>query len=140
LNAWAQVGIPYFEENLSLRYHSEYLQFKEETNGYYSFEYQWTHWLKLRFYKSWLFGGRIEALYWHGWRTVRGKNPQQQITTGPLTTLIPVTTIENQIDAVYLTLGYNPTTHFDIWFSGSYWHDSYDYTVVSGKCWVECRF
>jgi len=140
LNAWAQVGIPYFEENLSLRYHSEYLQFKEETNGYYSFEYQWTHWLKLRFYKAWLFGGRIEALYWHGWRTVRGKNPQEQITTGPLTTLIPVTTIENQIDAVYLTLGYNPTTHFDIWFSGSYWHDSYDYTVVSGKFWVECRF
>lgn len=140
INVWAQAGLPYFEENLSVRYHSEYRQFRKETTGYYSFEYQWTHWLKFRWLKNWDFGGRCELLYWHGWRTIRGKNPQQQITTTALAAIAPVVTVENQIDSIFLTLGYNPTTDFDISATGNYYHDSFDYTVWGGKLALEWRF
>lgn len=139
LNLWAQAGIPCTKDTLSLRYHCEYRQFKEETQGYYSFEYQLTHWLKMRWYKTWLFGGRCELLYWHGWRTTRGRNPQQQIT-GPIPAILPVTTVGDQINAIYLTFGYTPTTNFDISFSGNYWHDSFDYTVVGCKLLLDWKF
>lgn len=140
INLWAQAGLPYFEENLTCRYHSEYRQFKEETTGYYSFEYQWTHWLKFRWYKTWLFGGRCELQYWHGWRTIRGKNPQQQITTSALADLAPVVTVADQINAIYLTLGYNRDENFDISATGGYWNDSFDYTVWGGKISLDWRF
>jgi tetratricopeptide (TPR) repeat protein len=140
INVWAQAGLPYFEDNLSVRYHSEYRQFRKETTGYYSFEYQWTHWLKFRWLKNWDFGGRCELLYWHGWRTTRGKNPQQQITTTALAVLAPVVTVENQIDNIFLTLGYTPNEDFDISATGNYYHDSFDYTVWGGKLALEWRF
>lgn len=139
LSAWIQTGLPYFEE-LSARYHCVYRQFRHETTGYYSFQYQLTHWLKFHWLKRWSIGGRFELEYWHGWRTTRGKDPQEQIVIGPLPANLPVTTVHNQIDWIALTLGYTFTNNFDVNMMGSYYHDSFDYTVWSGRIGMEWRF
>ncbi|MEI8366194.1 MAG: tetratricopeptide repeat protein [Parachlamydiaceae bacterium] len=139
VNAWVQTGIPYIEDLLTARYHCEYRRFNHEVSGYYSFQYQLTQWLKLHCTKKWLFGGHLDLEYWHGWRITRGSNPQQQIIVVP-TTLGPVVTVLNQIDQVYLTLGYTPRDYIDCSVGASYYHDSFDYTIVAAKISVDCRF
>lgn len=138
-NIWAQVGIPGVEDYVTARYHCEYRRFNHEVSGYYSFQYQLTQWLKFRFFRKWLFGGRVDLEYWHGWRTTRGRNPQQQIIVIP-TVLGPVVTVLNQIDQVNLTLGFNPTEYCDFSVFGSYYHDSFDYTIVAIKGTFDWRF
>lgn len=136
-----QAGFPYIEDLLSARYQCEYRHFYHETTGYYSFQYQLTHWLKLRSFKRWLSGAHYELEYWHGWRTTKGRNPQQQLVVTPLVdTLIPVTTVENQIDQVFITFGYMPNDSLDLSLGGTYYHDSFDYTIMGAKLQVDWRF
>lgn len=139
-NAWLQSGVPYFEDLLSFRYQCVYRHFRKITTGYYSFDYELTHWIRARLFKRWLCGFRCELEYWHGWRTVRGRNPQQQLILGPATDLVPITTVENQIDQVFLTVGYMPTDSFDCSIQGLYYHDSFDYLVLGVKAFLEWRF
>ena len=138
-NGWLQVGIPYLEDFFTARYHCEYRHFYHEVSGYYSFQYQLTQWLKLHCIKKWLSGVRFDLEYWHGWRTTRGRNPQQEIIVVP-TTPLPVVTVENQIDQIFLTLGYNPTEYCDLSATGSFYHDSFDYTIVAGRLLFDWRF
>lgn len=139
LNIWAQAGVPCFEDWLTARYQCEYRQFRVETTGYYSFQYQLTHWLRVRCYKEWLTGPHFELEYWHGWRTTRGRSPQQQIIISPAP-LTPVVTVENQIDQVFLTIGYTPTDYCDISVVGNFYHDSFDYTVSGVRLLLDWRF
>lgn len=139
-SGWFQMGIPYFEDTFSAGYNCIYRQFNKETTGYYSFQYQLTHWLRVHWLKKWCQGFRCDAEYWHGWRITRGKNPQQQIVVNPLNAIIPVITQGNQIDWVFLTIGYNPSSRFDSFLSGSYYHDSFDYTIWLAKIGIEWRF
>jgi tetratricopeptide (TPR) repeat protein len=135
-----QAGIPYIEDLLSARYQCDYRHFYHETTGYYSFQYQLTHWLKMRSVKHWLSGAHYEVEYWHGWRTTKGRNPQQQLVVSPITLLAPVTTVENQIDQIFVTFGYMPNDSLDISFGGTYYHDSFDYTIMGAKLQVDWRF
>lgn len=138
LNGWVLAGVPYFEDTLSAGYHCQYRAFRKDVNAYYSFEYQLTHWLRLRYFKNWCIGGRIELDYWHGWRTTRGMNPQQQLTISAVPT--PITTVEYQVDQLFLTVGYTFSPCLDLAFQGFYYHDSFDYTVWLGKLGCEWRF
>lgn len=137
---WFQAGIPYLEDLLSVRYSCEYRHFYHETTGYYSFQYQLTHWLKLRSIKHWLSGAHYELEYWHGWRTTKGRNPQQQIVVTALDQLAPVRTVEYEIDQVFVTIGYMPNDDLDLTIGGTYYHDSFDYTIMGAKIQVEWRF
>jgi len=139
VNVWFQAGVPYLEDLLAARYHCEYRQFKHEVTGYYSFKYQLTQWLKLISSYRWLSGFRYEIAYWHGWRTTRGANPQQQIIIGPAP-LFPIVTVEYQVDQLYMTLGYMPTDNCDISISADYYHDSFDYTTYGAKLLLDTRF
>lgn len=138
--AWLETSLPCFlKEILYPGYLCEYRQFKKITSAYYSFDYQLTHWLQIRLTKNWLSGARIEAKYWHGWRTTKGRNPQQQIVVIP-NVLAPITTIHYQINQAFLTLGYTPSTRFDISLTGAYYKDSFDYTTYGAKLAMEWRF
>lgn len=139
-NIWFQAGFPYIEELLSARYQCDYRHFYHETNGYYSFQYQLTHWLTLRSIHRWLCGVHYEFEYWHGWRTTKGRNPQQQLVVTPTPQFIPVTTVENQIDQVFITLGYMPNDAMDLFLWGTYYHDSFDYTIIGAKIELDWRF
>lgn len=140
VNLWGEVGVPYFEDLLTAGYRCEYRHFYHETTGYYSFQYQLTHWLKLRAFKKWHDTFRYELEYSHGWRTIRGRNPQQQIIVLPTPQLVPVTTVGNEIDQVFLTLGYTPTDYCDLAVIGNYYHDSFDYTAYGIRCALDWRF
>lgn len=139
IKPWVQLGVPYLEDLLSVRYQCDYRHFYHEVSGYYSFQYQLTNWLKTRFFKKWNETIRCELEYWHGWRTTRGRNPQQQIIVVP-TQVFPVTTVENQIDQVNLTIGYTPTEYCDVSLAGMYYHDSFDYTIYGAKILLDWRF
>lgn len=137
---WFQAGFPYIEDLLSARYECAYRHFYHETTGYYSFQYQLTHWLKLRSNRHWLCGAHYEFEYWHGWRTTKGRNPQQQIVVSTVEQLAPVTTVEYQMDQVFLTVGYMPSDDLDIQLGGTYYHDSFDYTIMGAKIQIDWRF
>jgi len=136
---WIQAGVPHFEDLLTCRYVGEYRHMNHLTNGYYSFVYQFTQWLRARCYKTWTNGISCEINYWHGWRTTRGVNPQQQIIIGPAP-LFPVITVEYQIDQAFFNLGYNPTDYTNFFVEGSYYHDSYDYTTYGIRAQWDWRF
>jgi tetratricopeptide (TPR) repeat protein len=140
LTAWIEAGLPGVQDNFSLGYYFIYRQFKEETTGYYSFEYEATHWLMSHLYKRWMNGFRADLQYWHGFRTTRGRNPQNQIVISPVESLFPVTTQPNQINQVFMTLGYNPSACLDMYITGSFYRDSFDYTVYGAKAALEWRF
>lgn len=138
-DVWALAGIPCFEDWLKAGYHCQYRQFHKELTAYYSFQYQLTHWLKIYCSKRWAAGPHCEWEYWHGWRTTRGRSPQQQIIVTPIF-LTPVVTVENQIDQIFLTLGYTPTDYCDVSLVGTYYHDSFDYTASGIKLLLDWRF
>lgn len=139
-NGWLQTGIPYFEDLFSIRYHCLYRHFLKQTTAYYSFVFELTHWLRAHIFKRWPSGIHCDLEYWHGWRTTRGRNPQQQLIVGPAPAILPNTTVENQIDQVFFTLGYMPSDSLDLALAGSYYHDSFDYLVIGARAFIEWRF
>ena len=143
-NAWVQTGlpalcIPYFLDTLSLRYQCSFLQFNHIVTGYYSFQYQLTHWIRLNYLKQWQNGIHCNLEYWYGWRTTRGINPQEQIVVSPVP-LTGNTTIHIAINQAFATLGYTAAENCDLSLVGFYYHDSTDYIAQGMKFLIGWHF
>lgn len=136
-NLWVQKGIPFFKNDLNVRYQGEYVTFKKDVTAYYSFEYRLTNWLRLNYAKDWC-DLRLNIEYWHGWRVTRGRNVQEQLIVNPIQG--KVRTLSSEVDVLSTILGYTIAANFDIFLHGYYYHDTFEYTAWYGKLACEWRY
>lgn len=129
LSGWAQTGILHpYEDIFALRYQVDYRRFKELIPDYYTFEYQLTHWLNLRFIQTWDDTLRVEAEYWHGWRWTKGRNPASQLVTVTLVNT-PITKVYSYIDRVWVNVIKVMSDRLMFRATGQMSRDSFDYTT-----------
>lgn len=143
LSAWIQQGLPQYEDIFTIRYHVDYRRFKKQVPDYYTFDYQLTHWIKFRFYQTWYDTFHFEALYWHGWRWIRGINPTSPLVT--VTVINPLNQNENRtvfthVDQVFLTATQTIEDYLEIGVTASAFRDSFDYTTWSLQGILTYRF
>jgi Flp pilus assembly protein TadD len=135
-SAWFQYGIPYFWQNVVIRYQFIYGRFNRITQDYYTYRFQTTHWLDVSLSKSWCDNTLItEAGYGHAWQ--RGFE-QGQIN--PITPVTPFHIVHREINACYARLQLMPGDDLRIILTGTYTLDTLSYTTgsITGK--LEYKF
>jgi tetratricopeptide (TPR) repeat protein len=132
LTGWAQTGLIPFEENVAFRYQIDYRRFKKEVPDYYTFQYQLTHWLSLRYSQTWCDSWYLEAEFWHGWRWTKGKDPQSPLIPDiqdiPFEDL-PITTVFSYIDRFVISLTKTFGDRWQVNLGAQGTRDSFDYTT-----------